>query len=168
MHDHDNFSSHAASSEGVDDAQRRARRVAELEQQSGIDQAMIERLVRGFYERIQQDSLLGPIFASKISEWEPHLQQMFAFWSSVMLASGDYHGQPMMKHLHLPIDSRHFDRWLSLFDQAARELCPPAAADIFIDRAHRIAMSLEMGRASTQGKLLGRNARFIDQSLLAD
>jgi truncated hemoglobin YjbI len=37
---------------------------------------------------------------------------MCAFWSSVALMSGRYHGQPMEKHLPLPIDARHFDRWL--------------------------------------------------------
>lgn len=165
MNDHDNSSSHNRPSEGVDDTQRRALRIAELEQQSGIDQAMIERLVRGFYERIQQDALLGPIFAAKITDWEPHLQRMFAFWSSVTLATGSYSGQPMAKHMHLPIDARHFDRWLSLFNRTARELCPPTAAEVFMERAHRIAMSLEMGRAYAHGKIMGRDTRFIDPSL---
>jgi truncated hemoglobin YjbI len=42
--------------------------------------------------------------------------------------SGRYHGQPMEKHLPLPVDSRHFDRWLALFDETAHDVCPPAAA----------------------------------------
>lgn len=130
-----------------------------------IDEAMIERLVRGFYEKVRQDAVLGPIFAQRITDWEPHLQRMFAFWSSVVLATGRYSGQPMQKHINLPIDARHFDRWLSLFDSAARELCPPAAAAIFMDRARRIAQSLEMGRAQMSGQLLGRGERFIDSSL---
>ena len=47
----------------------------------------------------------------------PHL---CAFWSSVALMSGRYHGQPMVAHLPLPIDTPHFDRWLEIFAETAR------------------------------------------------
>lgn len=139
---------------------RRAQAIAEIVSRTGIDEAMIEKLVRGFYIRIQNDEVLGPIFAARITDWEPHLQRMFAFWSSVALMSGRYHGQPMRVHLPLPVDARHFDRWLALFDATARELCPPAAAEHFIERAHRIAESLEMGLAVHHGVMLGRGERF--------
>ena len=42
---------------------------------------MIERLVRGFYAKVRTDAVLGPIFEARIRDWEPHLEQMFAFWS---------------------------------------------------------------------------------------
>src|SRR5690349_20758761 len=100
-------------------ASRRAAAIAEIKTRTGIDEAMIERLIRAFYQRVQKDPVIDPVFAAKISDWEPHLQQMFAFWSSVALMSGRYHGQPMQKHLPLPIDGRHFDRWLELFEEAA-------------------------------------------------
>lgn len=141
-------------------AARRARITADIVARTGIDAAMIERLVRGFYTRVRKDALLGPVFAAQISDWEPHLQRMFAFWSSVALMSGEYHGSPMEKHLPLPVDAQHFDRWLALFAATARELCPPAAADHFIERAQRIAQSLEMGIAAGQGVLLGKEERF--------
>jgi hemoglobin len=139
---------------------RRAQAIAEIAGRTGIDEPMIERLVRGFYVRIREDELLGPIFAARIADWEPHLQRMFAFWSSVALMSGRYHGQPMRAHLPLPVDARHFDRWLALFEAAARELCPPAAAEHFIERARRIADSLEMGLAVHHGVMLGKGERF--------
>ena len=91
------------------DAERRAQIVQQAREQTGIDEAMIEQLVRGFYARIRADELLGPIFAARIQDWEPHLQRMCAFWSSVVLQSGVYHGQPMRMHLPLPVDARHFD-----------------------------------------------------------
>jgi hemoglobin len=138
---------------------------AEIAARTGIDDAMIDRLVRGFYERVRNDALLGPVFASRITDWEPHLQRMCAFWSSVALLSGRYHGQPMPRHMPLPIDGRYFDRWLALFGETARELCPPAAADHFIDRAQRIAESLEMGIAASRGVLLGKGQRFVDSSV---
>lgn len=139
---------------------RRAEITAEIVERTGIDEAMIEILVRRFYGKIQEDSLLGPIFASRITAWEPHLQQMFAFWSSVALMSGRYHGSPMVKHMRLPVDAEHFDRWLALFAETAREVCPPPAADHFIERAETIAQSLELGVASGQGVMLRRGERF--------
>jgi hemoglobin len=140
---------------------RRAATTAQIEAKTGIDEAMIERLVRGFYTRVREDDVLGPIFASRIEDWEPHLQQMFAFWSSVAMMSGRYHGQPMAKHLPLPIDARHFDRWLALFDAAARDLCPPEAAEHFVMLARRITESLELGVAGARGVMLSKGERFL-------
>lgn len=140
--------------------QRRAEITAEIQQETGIDEVLIERLVRGFYARVREDALIGPVFEARIKDWEPHLQQMFAFWSSVALMTGRYHGQPMRKHLPLPVDAQHFDRWLTLFEATARELCSPKAAEHFIERARRIAESLELGIANAHGVLLGRGERF--------
>jgi hemoglobin len=78
--------------------------------------------------RVRDDAILGPIFVAKIKDREPHLQKMFAFWSSVALMSGRYHASPFAWHLPLPIDARHFDRWLALFAQTAHDVCPQAAA----------------------------------------
>jgi hemoglobin len=140
--------------------QRRARMVAEIVARTGIDEPMIERVVRGFYARVRQDPLIGPVFEARITDWEPHLQRMCAFWSSVALMSGRYHGSPMVKHMPLPVDAAHFDRWLALFRETVRELCPPAAQAHFIERAERIAESLEMGVATHHGVMLGVGERF--------
>src|SRR5690606_32133698 len=95
-----------------------------------------------------------------IEDWEHHLERMCLFWSSVALMSGRYHGQPMPKHMPLPVDARHFDRWLALFAETARELCPPAAAEHFIEAAGRIAQSLELGVAGHNGNILGKGDRL--------
>jgi hemoglobin len=149
-------------------AQRRADITAKIQAETGIDEAMIERLVRGFYARVREDALLGLVFDARVADWEHHLQKMFAFWSSVALMSGRYHGQPMVKHLPLPVDARHFDRWLTLFEEAARELCPPKAADLFVERARRIAESLELGIAGAKGVLLMKGQRYVSPSLDGD
>lgn len=133
---------------------RRARITREIMERTGIDEAMIERLVRRFYRQVQADPLLGPVFAPRIADWEQHIIKLCAFWSSVALMSGRYHGQPMQAHINLPIDATHFDRWIALFENAANEICPPAAAQHFIERAHRIANSIEMAMASRDGKIL--------------
>lgn len=141
--------------------ERRNLLTQEIVERTGIDEAMIERLVRGFYARAQHDALIGPVFAQHVQDWEPHIARMCQFWSSVALMTGRYHGQPMVKHVPLPVDARHFDRWLALFEQTARELCPPAAADHFIERARRIAESLELGIAFSRGERLGKGERLM-------
>jgi hemoglobin len=144
--------------------ERRAAIVALTQEKTGIDEAMIETIVRAFYARVQQDALLAPIFDSRITDWELHLKNMFAFWSSMTLHSGRYHGQPMAKHMRLHVDATHFDRWLALFEETARELCPPGAAERFIERARRVAESLELGVASANGVLLQKGERYRRQA----
>jgi len=142
------------------DEERRARIAQQMREKTGIDEPMIERLVRTFYARIRSDELLGPIFESRNQDWEPHLQRMCAFWSSVVLSTGLYRGQPMRMHLPLPVDAAHFDRWLKVFEQTARDLFDEAIAQYFIEPARRIATSIEVGIASSHGVLLGRGERF--------
>lgn len=144
-------------------AERREKITSEIMARTGITEPLIERLVRAFYAKVRADAVLGPIFEARIHDWEPHLERMFAFWSSVALMSGRYHGTPMAKHMPLPVDADHFDRWLVLFEQTAREVCPPAAATHFAELARRIAASLELGIAGAQGVMLGSGERFRRQ-----
>jgi hemoglobin len=140
----------------------RAELTAEVALRTGIDDAMIDRLVRAFYARARTDDLLGPVFASRIAddEWEPHIERINAFWSSVALMTGVYHGRPMQLHVGLPVDAEHFDRWLALWEQTAREICPPAAADHFIEKARTIAQSLELGIAMHNGAMPAPGERY--------
>ncbi len=132
--------------------ERRARITAEIQAATGIDEAMIERLVHRFYDRVRADPVLAPIFDARIADWAPHLDRMCAFWSSVALMSGRYHGRPMEAHQDLPVDRSHFARWLELFRETAHTECPPAAATHFIERAERIAESLQLGIAVRRGE----------------
>ena len=117
---------------------------ADLMARTGLDDAMLSRLVHGFYDRVRTDPLLGPVFADQITDWGPHLEKMVEFWSSVALMTGRYHGAPMPKHLPLPVEGEHFDRWLDLFRQTAFEVCPPQGAEWVIERAERIAGSIHI------------------------
>ena len=112
-----------------------------------ITEDMIRRLVHGFYARVRRDEALGPIFDRVIGEnWDPHLEKMCAFWSSVMLTSGRYKGNPMLAHLRLKtVTEAHFARWLALFRATAAELFEPGFANAFIARAETIARSLQLG-----------------------
>ncbi len=141
--------------------QRRLKIVDETKARTGIDEKLISDLVNRFYAKIHKDPELGPIFQSHIQNWELHLLLMNEFWSSVALMSGRYHGNPMQKHIQLPIDGNHFDRWLELFTETVHETCPPNAAVHFLERANRIAQSLELGIAAKHGVLLHQGQRFL-------
>lgn len=146
-------------------AARRAQITADIVARTGIDEAMIERLVHRFYDRVRDDPMLGPVFHARIEDWDIHLQRMCAFWSSVALMSGRYHGSPVPKHLPLPVDATHFDRWLELFAATARETCPAEAERHFIERAQQIAESLELSIAGGRGVMLAKGERFRDDTL---
>lgn len=123
---------------------------AEIAERTGLNDDVLRRLVHGFYDKIRQDSMLGPIFAAQITDWGPHLERMVDFWSSVALMTGRYHGAPVPKHINLPIDQTHFERWLTLFRQTANDLCQPAGATHVIACAERIARSLLMAVESAK------------------
>lgn len=139
---------------------RRARVVEAMTRDKGITENIIKDLVHHFYGLVRQDPLIGPIFSEHISDWDPHLERICSFWSSVALMSGTYHGQPMVLHAGLPVSAIHFDRWLELFAEATETICSPAAAAFFMDRAGRIAESLELGIASARGQTLRRGERL--------
>jgi hemoglobin len=112
-----------------------------------IDEDTIRELVHAFYAKIRKDAELGPIFARVIGEdWGPHLERMCDFWSSVMRMTGRYKGNPMIAHMRLKmVRPEHFERWLSLFGETARERRTPEIATLFVDRAENIAKSLQLG-----------------------
>ena len=112
---------------------------------------MLRELVHAFYGKIRKDPVLGPIFAARIDDWPPHLDRMTSFWSSVALMTGRYHGAPVPKHVGLPIDWSHFERWLTLFRETAMEICTPAGAAHVIERAERIARSLNFAIEDAKG-----------------
>lgn len=115
---------------------------AQLMAQTGLDGEILTALVHRFYTKIQKDAMLGPIFDARIKDWDPHLERMVAFWHSVALMTGTYHGRPVPAHVELPVKWAHFERWLELFRETAIETCPPAGAEHVIERAERIAQSL--------------------------
>jgi hemoglobin len=133
--------------------------IEDIVARTGINEAMIKALVRAFYGRARHNPLIGPIFERQVHDWEAHIRRLGTFWSSVALMSGRYHGQPMLAHPPLPIDTPRFNRWLEIFAETARDLCPPAAAAHFLDRASRIADSLELGIAARKGEIRSRPPR---------
>lgn len=101
----------------------------------------IETFVDAFYDKVRSDDLLSPVFASKIPDaaWPVHLQKLYAFWNAILFAQTGFQGNPMQKHLSLPIEKAHFTRWLRLFAQTIDENFTGAKADEAKKRASAIA-----------------------------
>jgi hemoglobin len=126
----------------------------------GVDAAYIDHLVESFYGKIKRDALLGPIFDARIADWPAHLARMKAFWRSVLHNSGEFAGNPMLKHMVIPgIDLRHFSHWLELFYQTLREAEPTCEATALVGgRARMIADSLLTGISMQRDGLSGGRA----------
>lgn len=111
-----------------------------------INETQLEALIPCFYARVRQDALIGPVFDDAIGDWDDHLEKLVAFWSSVMLTSGRYKGNPVAAHIkHLKdITPPMFDRWLALWAEVTEELLPTPAAAALQGKAARIAESLKL------------------------
>jgi hemoglobin len=140
-------------------AQKRAEKRAAAEE-IGVDAAYIDRFVEAFYGKIQTDDLLGPIFNQRIADWPAHLARMKAFWRSVLHNSGEFAGNPMLKHIVIPgIELRHFSHWLELFYETLREAQPSCDATALVGgRARMIADSLLTGITMHRDGLSGGRA----------
>jgi hemoglobin len=109
-----------------------------------ITEAAITALVDRFYAKARHDPMIGPVFNAAIDDWDEHLHKLHDFWSSVMLTTGRYKGNPMAAHMRLPIEPHFFDRWLALWQETAGEIFAPEPAAAFRMKAGRIAESLKL------------------------
>ena len=112
-----------------------------------MTEKQLTTLVHTFYGKIREDDVLGPVFNEAISDWLHHLGKMVDFWSSVMLTTGRYKGNPLMMHLKHVAQIRPdmFGRWLELWRETAGAVLDEADAAAVTAKAERIAESLQLG-----------------------
>jgi len=112
----------------------------------------IKLLVHTFYAKVRADELLGPVFQPIIKDnWEPHLNRMVDFWSTILLYTHKYKDDPMPKHMQLPVGQHHFDRWLLLFNETLDALFFGETAENAKLRAASIAKIMMVIRARKDG-----------------
>jgi hemoglobin len=110
--------------------------------------ADIKILVDRFYDKVNQDEILSPIF-NKIMQvnWDTHLPIMYQFWGSLLLGENSYSGNPMQIHMQIsktvPLGEIEFARWLELFNQNIDENFTGTKADEAKLRAANIARLME-------------------------
>lgn len=105
----------------------------------------LRTLVETFYGRVQDDALLGPVFERHLDGgWPAHLDRMVDFWSSVLLGTRTFQGDPVARHAALPeIGPEHFDRWIDLFGTVLHDLFPEPTARDILGRAMRMRRVLQ-------------------------
>lgn len=89
-----------------------------------LDEAALPALLARFYDKVRRDRDLGPLFDDVVHDWPGHLERLGEFWSSVMVASGHYKGNPVAVHLtHARrITPEMFERWLALWTETTSEM----------------------------------------------
>jgi hemoglobin len=117
-----------------------------MQNDQDLDEASLAALVTHFYAQVRQDALLGPLFNVAIADWQEHQRKLAAFWSSVILTTGRYKGQPLPAHLRhqAQITPDMFARWLAHWEESAAQCLPPQHAAAVVAKAQRIASSLRM------------------------
>lgn len=107
-------------------------------------EADIKLLVDTFYDKVNTDALLAPIFNDVAHvDWLAHMPRMYDFWSGLLLHTSRYQGRPFLKHIPLPIDGAHFQRWQELFFLTVDELFASPVAEEAKLRARNIAHVFE-------------------------
>lgn len=110
---------------------------------ASITETQISHLVETFYDAVWADPRLGPIFKGRVADRPAHLAKMKAFWSSVLLKTGRYHGRPMPAHMKLSeVAEGDFAIWIGHFRAAATQSFDAEAAPLVIETAERIARSI--------------------------
>jgi hemoglobin len=84
------------------------------------------------------------------AERPPHMARTAHVWSSFMLRSGRYQGDPFAVPLRLPGIKSLMYGWLALLDEACGETLAFEVGDASRGRARRIARNL---RVSVSGRL---------------
>ena len=116
-------------------------------------EADVKHLVDTFYDKVNQDALLAPVFNEHARvNWEKHLPIMYRFWSSILLGTASYNGQPFPKHAFLPVNQEHFARWLQLFYETITENFRGPVAEEAKWRAANIARIFSNKIRIIQGK----------------
>jgi hemoglobin len=113
-----------------------------------ITETEIASIVERFYAKVRVDPEIGPLFNDAVHNWDAHLALLKDFWSTVLLTTGRYKGNPLLAHFPLPIEERDFARWLELFSETAKEVVPAPQAAVIVRKADLIAMNMKRVLAS--------------------
>ena len=93
-----------------------------------LGEAPLRRLVGGFYQRVRQDDLIGPMYPA--DDWEGAEKRLADFLVYRMGGAPTYleqRGHPRLRARHFPfaIGTAERDRWLELMGQALQEAALP-------------------------------------------
>lgn len=108
----------------------------------------IELLLTTFYEKVKKDDTIGFIFndVAKVN-WEHHIPIICDFWETLLLDTSSYTKNAMQVHYTLnrkiPLEEKHFQRWLQLFSETVDDLFSGAIAGQAKSKARSIASLMQ-------------------------
>jgi hemoglobin len=98
----------------------------------------VRTVVHAFYRDMEADTVLGRYFAGL--DWAAHLPKMVSFWSSIVFATGEYHGRPFDAHARMPgLRREHFAHWVARFQRTVDAHFEGENAERMKARAEQIA-----------------------------
>ncbi len=109
----------------------------------------IEFFVKSFYEKAKQDELIGHFFTDIVHlDMARHIPLICDFWEGVLFQKAVYKGNPLVIHRDLhsksKLEKKHFDRWLTLFDETMDTMHSGSKATLAKTRAVSIATVLQI------------------------
>jgi hemoglobin len=127
-------------------------------QEAALAQEDIAPILSRFYGRVRRDPELGPIFDMIVEDWAEHLDRLEDFWSSLMLTSGRYKGNPVAMHvIHAQHIKPHmFARWLQLWEETTNDMLPIDVARDMQAKAARIGDRLNRAMHGPQSVIAAR------------
>ena len=104
-------------------------------------------LVDAFYLKIRTDPTIGYLFTEVAAvNWEKHLPIMYDFWDNILFHTGNFDGNPMMKHRMLNqkslLTEAHFKHWTKLWKKTVDDLFEGEKAREIKIRADNISKAM--------------------------
>lgn len=104
-------------------------------------------LVDAFYFKVKTDSEIGHLFTEvAMVNWQTHLPIMYDFWDNILFHTGNFDGNPMIKHRMLNQKSKltasHFKHWTKLWKKTVDDLFEGIRADEVKIRAENISKAM--------------------------
>lgn len=109
--------------------------------------ADVEALLRRFYGRVMADDVLADPFAElRTKGLESHIPVMADFWETALFRAGLYRGSALQAHRHvhqrIPLNSRHFVRWLTTWNDTVDQMFRGPIAERAKIQGARIAWAM--------------------------
>lgn len=110
----------------------------------------IETLMKGFYDRMIRDNVIGFIFTHYAKlDLESHLPIVADFWETVLFQKSVYKRGPKAMEVHLDLNKtvalrkQHFIRWLYIFHNTVDEFFEGVKAEKAKERSSSIAKLMQ-------------------------
>jgi hemoglobin len=127
----------------------------DLQKFEKVTEENLEIFLKAFYDAVQEDDLIGPVFTNRIGtteeDWAPHMIRVNQFWCSLLLAKGQFKGKMVPIHNQIPgLQTEHFKRWMEIFTPIVNAHYAISPALDLIIKAQTVMRTLHKGYTALQ------------------